>query len=151
MGCYNKWDIGGCGCQGNCLPCPLPAANLTLTLVVAGTGGNAGTYTSPLTYARAGAADTWASGCILLNSKVSSLNFKVNCLTHPDGTASCSSYLSSLYSGGSCTGGTTPNGYDNPAGCSGVSNGALVLSGASTCSPLNLIFTAGAFTYTITP
>jgi hypothetical protein len=139
-----QWSIGGCNCR-ECYPCSLPDSDLMLTVVVSGTGNNAGTYTAPLAFAMAGNARTWTSSCIMLNSKQTSLKFTISC------TKTCTSYIASVYSGGTpCGGPVSYDVYDHPAGCSNTGGTALVLA-SSKCSPLNLVFTVGAFTYTITP
>jgi len=148
---FNLFDVGGCHCDRDCLPCPLPAAGLTLTSVVAGAG-----YTTPLAYTP-GAFDTWA-GCVpaSLGGGSPSFRFELRC---QGGACTCVNIYT--YTGAGCTGtgspayhwSTTPPG-GSCLGVDPVGGGDSLVVPSATCSPLSVTWAVGViptWTFTIAP
>lgn len=144
MGCFNRWQIGGCGCDcGSCYPCALPAADLhaSLSITLSGTVYN-GSGTLPYTFNFANNHCQWdanpaAPGPINLGT------FGGNPLTasvYIDCGSTCTGYTVYIWEGGNeayayC--------YEHPTNCEGCPAGGYAMTlGAYTCSPLNIPFSS---------
>lgn len=144
---FQKWDVGGCDCHcgtsctGAGAPCTLPAANLTVTKT---TGGvctpDPDTYT--LLY---GGNCTWNSAC--QTETCSGIPAYTTLIMGIVG--GCFYFGSIQWGNPGCTGTQSLNAYQNPAGCYSAS-GPMTLH-SSSCSPLQLVFKNGGFTWTVTP
>jgi hypothetical protein len=139
---FSIWDLGGCNCPG-CVPCPLPAHDLTLTFNAPGIG----VFTPTLVYA-AGSPDTWDSGCFVTGAFGCS-RFVLGC----GGGCSFAAYYHWI-SGTTCAGPPSSIAlWESSPGCSGVTPDTPFTLGAYSCSPLSIQWlpAAGLDTWTVTP
>lgn len=147
MGCFNKYDIAGCGCV-SCSPCPLPAANLTATWHNTVTGL---TKVLALTYTPGTPFDFWLSGsCVpIATGTTAHGSFAIACRN--DGTA-CTAYHAVEWNDVGCTIGQADSAYQDPANCDSIAWAATWTLQSATCSPLSIVIKRGtANTITITP
>jgi hypothetical protein len=127
MGCFSKWDIGGCGCESDCscYPCTLPEENLLLAAVY---GESTGTATAVY---QGGSSCEW----------IAHLTSPVDIYLYLGCTGGCSYFYG--FSGSM--------GWNYPVGCGGKSG---VYLASYTCSPLSVKFSSapggGGNTWTFT-
>jgi hypothetical protein len=140
MGCWSKWDIGGCGCGCATLPCALPASALTLGYSLTG-GITTGSVTLPYS-----GSCVWNSGCVVATAGPPvgrSIRFTIQIV------AGVTQYQVERFSDNGCGTGVYTATYKT----SGLSTPGFTLTSYS-CSPLSIVLTwSGTFgpdVYTIT-
>jgi hypothetical protein len=124
---FTTFDIGACNCLPcSFVPCPLPASNLHVSY------HNTATGVSDSAVLALFSVCAWLCALPVVGITVTMSYTNTGCSTFSVGT-----------------GGGSSNYWDNPAHCSGLASTRFP-NPTFTCSPLNIVFTSGTVTYTIT-